>query len=252
MPTVAPLDIDGHCVSAVFLNDIPHFAFADGAIHRLDHGHKTLQANDGLLAATHDAANDRLVTGGEDGKVFAVKADGTAQELAGAGKKWITCVATGPQGAVGPKGDTGDVGPAGPTGATGATGPSGSGNVAFFGSSYFALSSSVSNYIGMGESANNDAKVAIPLPMSGTIRGLQVRQSGVGATSSNRGYTYTLFVNGAAVSSLSCAITGTTAVSCSSAGMTTVAAGDRVSLQATPNGNPQNTPSATWSFVIQP
>ena len=158
----------------------------------------------------------------------------------------------GPQGAVGPKGDTGDVGPAGPTGATGATGPSGSGNVAFFGSSYFALSSSVSNYIGMGESANNDAKVAIPLPMAGTIRGLQVRQSGVGATSSNRGYTYTLFVNGAAVSSLSCAITGTTAVSCSSAGMTTVAAGDRVSLQATPNGNPQNTPSATWSFVIQP
>ena len=41
MPTVAPLDLDGHCVAAVFLDDVPHFALADGPIHRLDHGHKT-------------------------------------------------------------------------------------------------------------------------------------------------------------------------------------------------------------------
>src|SRR5690606_6751504 len=100
MPTVAPLDLDGHCVAAVFLNDIPHFALADGSVHRLDHGHKTVQANDGMLAAAHDPANQRLVTGGEDGKVFAVKADGTAVELGGAGKKWITSIAAGPQGAV--------------------------------------------------------------------------------------------------------------------------------------------------------
>ena len=124
--------------------------------------------------------------------------------------------------------------------------------MAFFGSSYFALSSTQSNYIGMGESANNDAKVAIPLPMSGTIRGLQVRQNTVGSTNGNRGYTYTLFINGAAVAGLNCAITGTTAISCSSTNSTTVSAGDRVSLQATPNNTPQNTPSATWSFVIQP
>ncbi|TIM34200.1 MAG: WD40 repeat domain-containing protein, partial [Mesorhizobium sp.] len=44
MPTVAPLDLDGHCIAAVFLDDVPHFALADGAIHRLDHGHKTVQA----------------------------------------------------------------------------------------------------------------------------------------------------------------------------------------------------------------
>ncbi|MBN9241684.1 MAG: WD40 repeat domain-containing protein [Mesorhizobium sp.] len=100
MPTVAPLDIDGHCLAAVFLNDIPFFAFADGAVHRLDHGHKTVQANDGLLCTALDTAANRLVTAGEDGKVFAAKADGTAEELASAGKKWITCVAAGPQGAV--------------------------------------------------------------------------------------------------------------------------------------------------------
>jgi WD40 repeat protein len=100
MPTVAPLDLDGHCIAAVFLNDVPHFAMADGSIHRLDHGQKTIQANDGLLCATHDPAGDRLITGGEDGKVFAVEAGGKTTELAGAGKKWIANVAAGPQGAV--------------------------------------------------------------------------------------------------------------------------------------------------------
>ncbi|OJU52517.1 MAG: hypothetical protein BGO03_02835 [Mesorhizobium sp. 61-13] len=100
MPTVAPLDLDGHCLAAVFLNNVPHFALADGAVHRLDNGHKTAQANDGLLCTFHDAANDRLLTGGEDGKVFAVKADGTAEQLAEAGRKWITSIAAGPQGAI--------------------------------------------------------------------------------------------------------------------------------------------------------
>lgn len=100
MPTVAPLDIDGHCVAAVFLNDVPHFAFADGAVHRLDNGHKTAQANDGLLAAAYDEANGRLITGGEDGKVFSVKPEGLVEELAAAGRKWISSVAAGPQEAV--------------------------------------------------------------------------------------------------------------------------------------------------------
>ncbi len=100
MPTVAPLDLEGHCMAAVFLGDVPHFALADGSIHRLDHGHKTEQANDGLLCAFHDHANDRLVTGGEDGKVFAVKAGGQVEVLAEAGRKWITSVAAGPQGAI--------------------------------------------------------------------------------------------------------------------------------------------------------
>lgn len=100
MPTVAPLDIDGHCVAAVFLNDVPHFAFADGAVHRLDNGHKTVQANDGLLAAAYDEANSRLITGGEDGKVFSVRPEGIVEELAAAGRKWISSVAAGPQEAV--------------------------------------------------------------------------------------------------------------------------------------------------------
>ncbi len=101
MPTVAPLDLDGHCVAAVFLDDVPHFALADGQIHRLDHGHKTGKVHDGLLAAATDATATRLVTAGEDGKVCCAAADGKSEAVAELGRgKWITSVACGPQGAI--------------------------------------------------------------------------------------------------------------------------------------------------------
>ena len=85
MPTVAPLDLDGHCVAAAFLGGVPHFALADGTIHRLDHGHKTLAVHDGLLSATLDQTKSRLITGGEDGKVCS-SAGETTEILAEAGE----------------------------------------------------------------------------------------------------------------------------------------------------------------------
>lgn len=100
MPTVAPLDLEGHCIAAAFLGGVPNFALADGVVHRLDHGHKWSEVHDGLLCATTDLAKTRLITGGEDGKVCAVGAEGAVETLAGAGKKWITSVAAGPQGAI--------------------------------------------------------------------------------------------------------------------------------------------------------
>ncbi len=101
MPTVAPLDLDGHCLAAVFIGDVPFYALADGTIHSLDHGHKTVKANDGLLCAALDPLGHRLLTGGEDGKVFATGTDGVPKLLAQAGRKWVTSIAAGPQGAVG-------------------------------------------------------------------------------------------------------------------------------------------------------
>lgn len=100
MPTVAPLDLDGHCVVATFIANIPHFALADGVVHRLDHGHKSQAAHDGLLCATVSLDGKSLITGGEDGKVQAVASDGTVTTLAEAGRKWVTSLAAGPQGAV--------------------------------------------------------------------------------------------------------------------------------------------------------
>lgn len=99
MPTVAPLDLEGHCIAAVFLSGVPHFAQADGTVHRLDHGHKRLTVHDGLISATLDQGRTRLITGGEDGKVCATAGE-TVEVLAEAGRKWITSVAAGPQGAI--------------------------------------------------------------------------------------------------------------------------------------------------------
>jgi WD40 repeat protein len=99
MPTVAPLDLDGHCIAAVFMGGVPHFALADGIVHRLDHGHKWQAVHDGLLAAVLDRQGQRLITGGEDGKVFS-SAGETVEPIAEAGRKWITSVAVGPQGTI--------------------------------------------------------------------------------------------------------------------------------------------------------
>ncbi len=101
MPTVAPLDLTGHCLAVTFLADVPFFALADGSVHRLDNGHKVTEAHDGLLCAAHDAINDRLLTGGEDGRVCAIAADGSLSEIAIRPRKWITSVAAGPNGTVG-------------------------------------------------------------------------------------------------------------------------------------------------------
>ena len=100
MPTVAPLDLDGHCVSAAFVGGVPFFALADGNVHRLDHGHKSAKAHEGLLTAVVDRANARLLSGGEDGRAVAIKLDGSTQILGDLGRKWVTSVAPGPQGAV--------------------------------------------------------------------------------------------------------------------------------------------------------
>ena len=100
MPTVAPLDLSAHCVTACWLGDIPHFALADGSVHRLDNGHKTVEAHDGLLAAVPTLDGKALLTGGEDGKVRSVSAEGTVTTITEAGRKWVQAVAPGPQGAV--------------------------------------------------------------------------------------------------------------------------------------------------------
>ncbi|MFN7008493.1 MAG: WD40 repeat domain-containing protein [Allorhizobium sp.] len=100
MPTVAPIDIEGHVVTAAFLGDIPVFAAASGAIHRLDGGEKVTQAHEGLLTCVKDSADQTLVTGGEDGKVLRIAHDGSVHELAQIPGKWISVVAAGPQGAV--------------------------------------------------------------------------------------------------------------------------------------------------------
>jgi WD40 repeat protein len=100
MPTVAPLDIEGHVVAAHFIGDVPFFATAAGAIHRLDGGEKVTEAHQGLLTCIRDPFSPTLISGGEDGKVMRTGQNGEASLLAEAPRKWISVVAGGPQGAV--------------------------------------------------------------------------------------------------------------------------------------------------------
>lgn len=100
MPTIAPLDLAGHCVDARFIRDVPFFALADGTVHRLDNGHKTSEVHDGLLCAVLSADGKSLLTGGEDGRVCSTGLDGEVKELSKLPRKWITALAAAPGGAI--------------------------------------------------------------------------------------------------------------------------------------------------------
>lgn len=100
MPTIAPLDLTSHCIAAVFLADLPFFALADGTVHRLDHGHKVTEAHDGLLCAIRETGGKSLLTGGEDGKILRLNAEGQTELLAEKPGKWINCIAAGPNQAI--------------------------------------------------------------------------------------------------------------------------------------------------------
>ncbi|WP_105421748.1 WD40 repeat domain-containing protein [Neorhizobium sp. T25_27] len=100
MPTVAPLDLEGHVVAAHFLGDVPFFATAAGTIHRLDGGEKVTEAHQGLLTCIRDPFSATLLTGGEDGKVMRIGSNGEATLIAEAPRKWISVIAGGPQNAV--------------------------------------------------------------------------------------------------------------------------------------------------------
>ena len=65
MPTVAPLDLDGHCLAAVFLGDVPVFGLASGEVVRLDHGAQRHELHDGLLCMARSPDGTSLLTGGE-------------------------------------------------------------------------------------------------------------------------------------------------------------------------------------------
>lgn len=100
MPTVAPLDLDGHVLAVEFLGDVPFFASANGTFHRLEGGDRVSEAHQGMLTAIRDPYSESLISGGEDGKVLRIAADGSVSEIATAPRKWISQVAAGPQGAV--------------------------------------------------------------------------------------------------------------------------------------------------------
>ena len=102
MPSVAAYEFPDYVETAVFLKGEPAFAVADGTVRFPAGGERTVAAHQGgLVSAHYDSYGQRLLTGGEDGRVVATAGDGEPQELASIGRKWVDAVAGGPKGAVG-------------------------------------------------------------------------------------------------------------------------------------------------------
>ncbi|WP_182085002.1 WD40 repeat domain-containing protein [Aureimonas sp. ME7] len=102
MPQIAPYSFEGHVETAGFLKDEPVFALADGTIRFPAGGETVLEGHEGgLLCARFDPFAPRLLSGGEDGRVVATGADRQMAEVASAGRKWVSSVAGGPNGAIG-------------------------------------------------------------------------------------------------------------------------------------------------------
>ncbi|MBC8130313.1 MAG: WD40 repeat domain-containing protein, partial [Rhizobiaceae bacterium] len=86
MPVIAPYDFEGFVETALFLKDEPVFALVDGTVRFPAGGERVIEAHSGgLTTARFDAFGHRLLTGGEDGRVVAIAADGGHAELVGAG-----------------------------------------------------------------------------------------------------------------------------------------------------------------------
>jgi WD40 repeat protein len=56
--------------------------------------------HDGMTCAVLSQDGKALITGGEDGLIRALNGEGAAAEIGSVGKKWVTTLAAGPQGAV--------------------------------------------------------------------------------------------------------------------------------------------------------
>lgn len=102
MVSVAPIEPGGYVVAATFVDDLPIFAVGDGTaiLLSLEGERRVAVHGGGLLAACRTLDGDALLTGGDDGTVRRVAADGTVETLAEMPRKWIDLLAAGPQGSV--------------------------------------------------------------------------------------------------------------------------------------------------------
>ena len=99
---VVALEPGAHVVAAHFLKDMPALALSDGAVVLAREGGLNRLAahpDAGILVAA--AGGDRLLTGGDDGRVVEIRADGAMAQLGLAqNNAWIDALALHPDGAV--------------------------------------------------------------------------------------------------------------------------------------------------------
>jgi WD40 repeat protein len=87
---VTALEVGDHIVAAAFLDGAPAFALANGVL-KLDEREVAAHPNGAILCTVLDG--DRLITGGDDGRVAACGADGAVETLGDEQGKWIDALA---------------------------------------------------------------------------------------------------------------------------------------------------------------
>lgn len=100
MVTIANLDRGTYTQWAGFLNDTALFLDAEGYGRFLQGKEKRVDLHEGLLCVACAVDNNSLVSGGEDGKIKRLLANGEVRIVHDGGSKWIDKIACGPDGAV--------------------------------------------------------------------------------------------------------------------------------------------------------
>ena len=87
---VRPIEAAAHVTAVAFLDAIPVLALGDGTVIIVRPGEErrvAVHADGSILAAVR--ADNRLITGGDDGRIYAVGTDAVAEELADEKGRWI-------------------------------------------------------------------------------------------------------------------------------------------------------------------
>lgn len=101
MPSIQEFLFGAFVVETAFLGETAAFALGDGTV-RLATGvaAETAAVHSGAILSATATADNRILTGGDDGKVAVTDAKGVSTILAERPRKWIDHVASGPGGAI--------------------------------------------------------------------------------------------------------------------------------------------------------
>ena len=94
---VVPLEAGSHVIGVHFLDNRPALALADGTVHLgMQEDRQSLTPHEGAPVLVSCSLGDTLVTGGEDGKIMQIGADGALTPIADNKGRWVDAMAAGP------------------------------------------------------------------------------------------------------------------------------------------------------------